>query len=427
MRISIFGLGYVGSISAGCLAHLGHQVIGLDTNPIKTALLAAGQSPVLEPGLAELIAAGHTAGRIQVSADPTAAVQASDLSLVCVGTPTLANGSPDDRHLHHVIGQIAAACCKKPDRHLIVVRSTALPATHDALLARLAAAGLADDAVGYIVHPEFLREGSGVDDFFDPALILYGGATEADKPCLEALYPDLAAPMRYTDRATAALTKVAGNAFHAVKVAFANEVAVWAQAQGGDGAAVTDLLIADAKLNLGPAYLRPGLPFGGGCLPKDLAAALHAGMQHGLPLPLLTGAAQSNRAHGEALAARLAALPQQRLLLIGLAFKPGTDDLRESPLVLIARRLLDAGKALHIYAPEIDLQRLTGANLAFARQWLPELADLLATDLPLALAQAEAILLGRAPDATELADIDASVAVRIDLAQPMIGKRHALL
>lgn len=427
MRISIFGLGYVGGIAAGCLAHLGHTVIGLDANPIKTARLADGQPPVHEPGLAELIAAGHAAGRIQASSDPAAAILTSDLSLVCVGTPALADGSLDDSQLHRVIGQIGGVCWKKARRHLIVVRSTALPTTHDALLAHLAAGGLAGDAVGYIVHPEFLREGSGVADFFDPALILYGGATEADAPWLEALYPGLVAPLRYTDRATAALAKFAGNAFHAVKVAFANEVAGWAEAQGGDGATVMQLLIADARLNLGPAYLQPGLPFGGGCLPKDLAATLEAGRRQGLALPLLSGAAQSNRAHGAALAGRLAMLPQQRLLLVGLAFKPGADDLRESPLVFVARHLLDAGKTLRIYAPEIDLPRLTGANLAFARQWLPELAGLLVSDLTLALGEAEVILLGRPPDATELATLDAGATVRIDLTQPMRGKHHATL
>lgn len=418
MHISIFGLGYVGSIAAGCLAHLEHTVTGLDANPAKTAQLAAGKSPVLEPGLDALIAAGCAAGRIQTSDDPVAAVLRSDLSLLCVGTPALADGSLDDRQLQRVIDQVGAACRQKAQRHLIVVRSTALPATHEALRARLAATGLAGDAVGYVVHPEFLREASGVADFFDPALILYGGATTADKPWLEALYPGLAAPLYYTDRATAALTKLAGNAFHAVKVAFANEVAAWAQAQGGDGAAVMDLLIADGKLNLGSAYLRPGLPFAGGCLPKDLAAAVAAGRRHGLALPLLSGAAQSNQDHGEALAARLAALPQQRVLLIGLAFKPGTDDLRESPLVLVARRLLDAGKTLRIYAPEIVPARLSSANLAFARQWLPELADLLTTDLAAALAAVEVILLGQPLEQTDCAAIRAQGVAWIDLTRP---------
>ncbi len=419
MHISIFGLGYVGSIAAGCLAHLGHTVIGVDANPVKTAFLARGEPPVREPGLDALIAAGCAAGRILVSDDPAAAVRASELSLVCVGTPAHPDGSSDGRQLQEVIDQIATACRARSTRHLVVVRSTALPATHAALHARLSAtAERSDVSVGYVVHPEFLREGSGVADFFDPALILYGGADAADRPWLEALYPGLTAPVSYVDRATAALVKYASNAFHAIKVAFANEIAAWAAAEGADGEAVMALVTTDAKLNLGAAYLRPGLPFGGSCLPKDLVVALAAGSEAGLALPLLAGAAQSNRHHSESLAARLAARPEHRLLLVGLAFKPGTDDLRESPLVLIARRLLDAGKTLSIYVPEIDPARLTGANLAFARQWLPELPDLLADDPVAALAQVEIVILGQPLDAATAAAVQASGVPLLDLMRP---------
>ena len=418
MKISVFGLGYVGSIQIGCLARLGHTVIGLDANPAKTAQLGRGMAPVREPGLTELIAEGRAASRILVGHSPTAAILDSDMSLICVGTPALSDGRPDDRQLHTVIDQIANACQSKQDRHLIVVRSTTLPTTHDALLNRLRAAGLIPDtAVGYVVHPEFLREGNGVEDFFDPAFLLFGGATASDRRLLDQLYPGLEIPVYHVDRATASLTKYAGNLFHAVKVAFANEIASWSEALGADGRTVMELLIADHKLNLSAAYLSPGLPFGGSCLSKDLAAALQAGDGRGLALPLLAGTAQSNRLQIETLATRLILLPHDHLLLIGLAFKPNTDDLRDSPLVLLARRLLDGGKRLRIYAPEIVHEQLTGTNLAYAERWIPELPSLLTTDLANALSQCSAVLVGRPPTNVETKLIQSNRTIAYDLAR----------
>ncbi len=417
MRISVFGLGHVGGILAGCMARLGHTMIGLDTDTVKTGLLGRGLPPVREPGLAELIAEGWTAGRIRVCDDPVVAILESELSLVCVGTPARPDGGVDDRRLLEVMERIAAACLVKRDRHLVLVRSTALPATHDAILARLRALGLTPDFdVGYVVHPEFLREGNGIEDFFDPAIVLYGGAVDGDRELLRGLYPGMTAPERHVDRATAAVAKYAGNLFHAVKVAFANETSRWAGSMGADGPAVLSLLTADARLNLGAAYLRPGLPFGGACLPKDLAATLEAAGRHGMPLPLLEGAHRSNLLHGEDLAARMASLPDGRLLLLGLAFKPGTDDLRGSPLVLLARRLLDAGRTLRIHDPGITPGGSTGADREHLRAILPELHELLVQDLSEALAQADTVIAGHPLAPSLRAGLESSGVSIVDLA-----------
>lgn len=400
MRISIFGLGYVGSISAAGLAQLGHTIIGLDIHPGKRDSFGRGIAPVGEPGLAEALAAAWAEGRVQASDDPLWAVGASDLSLVCVGTPALPDGGLDESHLSQVMGQIADALRRKRQRHLIVMRSTVLPRIHTALVEMLSRRGWeVGPEVGYVVHPEFLREGSGLEDFFHPAFLLFGGATGEDRALLDTLYPGFVAPTHYTDRATAALVKYANNLFHSVKVSFANEIGQWSQAGGVDGRLVMSLLAADEKLNLSSAYLRPGLPFGGGCLPKDLSAVLHEAAQNGLNLPLLSGSQLSNRQQLDQIVRRLLALPYHSFLLTGLAFKPGTDDLRESPLVALAQALVDAGRGVRIYAPEIDYPALTGANLAYAQRHLPELARLLIDDWRKVLDDSQALLVGHPPPA----------------------------
>lgn len=415
MRISIFGLGYVGSISAACLARLGHTVTGLDVNPVKTSLLGQGIAPVHEPGLDDLMAEGWAKGHILTSADPTNGVLASDLSLVCVGTPSRPDGSQDDSQLHHVIDQIVTACQGKSDRHLIVVRSTALPAVHEKIVAWINQSGPPNRGVGYIVHPEFLREANGIEDFFDPPYILFGGASKADRVWLDALYPGFTAPIHYVDGTTAALVKYANNLYHALKVSFANEIGQWSQAHGADGRAVMSLLTADHKLNLSPAYLQPGLPFGGSCLPKDMAAALQDAEQFGVTLPTLAGVWQSNRQQLDQLAERVIALPYRRILLVGVAFKPGTDDLRESPLVALAQRLLKAGKSLRIYAPEIIWDNLTGANLAFVHSHLPDLPNLMIDDWESALAATDGLLIGHPLPAPLWAQAQARNVAIIDL------------
>lgn len=416
MRISIFGLGYVGSISLACLARIGHHVIGLDIDPQKTAQVQRGEPPVQEPGLFALFADGYAAGRIGASDDLAAAVQNTDLSFVCVGTPSLPDGGLNDRQLHQIIQGLAAACRAKQRRHLIVVRSTALPATHHALMAQLTSAGLRmDEEIGYVVHPEFLREGNGVDDFFAPALLIFGGATACDRLLLDQLYSGLSVVAHYVDRDTAAVAKYADNLFHAAKITFANEIGQFSHALGVDGRNVMALVASNARFNLSAAYLTPGMPFGGSCLPKDLRAVLHHAAQFGLALPLLTGVQQSNDRQLDELTARITALGHRKFLLVGLAFKADTDDLRESPLVLLAQRLLAQGKSVHIYAPELQLDRLTGASQEFARDHLPNLVDLLVKERDAALAQADAVLIGCALSSEFCDAAQASGVALIDL------------
>ncbi len=393
MRISLFGLGYIGTVSIACLARLGHHVVGLDSDPAKSAQVGRGEPPPIhEPGLPELWAEGWAAGRVGISEDALAAVAESDLSFVCVGTPSLPGGGVDDGQLRQVVATLAEGVVAKGRRHLIVVRSTALPQVHHALMALLQARGLVIGRdVGYVVHPEFLREGSGIEDFFNPALLIHGGADAVDRTLLDQLYPGLA-PAHYVAWEAAALVKYADNLFHATKITFANEIGQLAHGLGVDGRAVMGLVARNLRLNLSAAYLNPGLPFGGSCLPKDLRAILDHAEHSALTLPLLSGIASSNQHQLAQLLDRLAQLGYRRLLLIGLAFKEGTDDLRESPLVQLAQGLLTQGVELHILAPELRYR----SAVAPADPLLPAaLNGCLVSDLAATLPQVEAVVIGR--------------------------------
>jgi GDP-mannose 6-dehydrogenase len=417
LNISVFGLGYAGSIALACLARLGHRVIGLDPNPQKRAQVRQGKPPVNEPGLSDLFAEGCAAGRISVSDDVMRAVAATDLSFVCVGTPALADGNLDDSQLRQVIQSLAAACLAKTTRHLIVVRSTALPATHQALMARLTSAGLPiDRAVGYVVHPEFLREGNGIEDFFAPPLLIFGGAAAEDRRLLEQLYPEMATAAHFVNRDTAAAAKYADNLFHAAKITFANEIGRFSRSLGVDGRDVMALVTSNTRFNLSAAYLAPGLPFGGSCLPKDLSALLQHAAYTGLALPLFSAIQQSNRCQMEELTGRLTALHAHRFLLIGLAFKAETDDLRGSPLLQLAQNLVASGKSVRIFAPELAPERLGAAGQVSAAGDLPDLAARLADTLEAALADTDIVLLGRPLTAAQWQLVEASEAQIIDLA-----------
>lgn len=417
LNISVFGLGYAGSIALACLARLGHRVIGLDLNPQKKAQVRQGEPPVNEPGLRALLAEGHAAGCIAVSEDVMGAVAATDLSFVCVGTPALADGSLDDSQLREVMQSLAAACLAKGSRHLIVVRSTALPATHHALMACLTSSGLPiDRAVGYVVHPEFLREGSGIEDFFSPALLIFGGATAEDKLLLKQLYPGMATTAHHVTRDTAAVAKYADNLFHAAKITFANEIGRFSHALGVDSREVMTLVTSNTRFNLSAAYLAPGLPFGGSCLPKDLSALLQHAAHIGLALPFFSAIQQSNRGQLEELAGRLAALNAHRFLLIGLAFKAQTDDLRESPLLLLAQNLVASGKRVRIFAPELKPEHQSAAGVVTASSDFPDLADRLVDTLEAGLADTDIVLLGRALTAAQWHMVQASEATIVDLA-----------
>ncbi len=400
MRVSVFGMGYVGVVSGACLAGRGHEVIGVDVSKPKLDMLRAGQSPIVEERIDALVAETVAAGRLRATDDVDAAVEQSELSLVSVGTPSQASGAPDLSALRAVAGQIGAALARKADRHVVVVRSTTPPGTtRDVVIPALEAASGRRCGTGFDVayNPEFLREGSSVRDFEAPPFTVIGEERPGAGDRCAALYEGIDAPVFRVPLEVAEALKYACNAFHAAKVAFANEIGALARAQGLDGRAVMDLLARDTKLNASAAYLKPGFAFGGSCLPKDVRALSAEGRRLGVALPLLDSLLVSNERHLERAVRMVLDTGERDVALLGLAFKAGTDDLRESPLVALAERLLGKGCRLRIHDREVSLARLLGANRAFIEREIPHLGELLAPDLAAATAGTPVVVLGAYP------------------------------
>ncbi|GAB4429675.1 MAG: nucleotide sugar dehydrogenase [Chloroflexi bacterium OHK40] len=396
MQISIFGLGYVGTVTAACLAARGHRVIGVDVAAGKVELLNKGRSPIVEPGLDALVADVRARELIEATTDVAAAVAATDLALICVGTPSLERGGLDVQYVERVMDQIGAALMGRARPFLIVLRSTVLPGTtRQCVLPTLERASGRPLGDGYEVlyHPEFLREGSSLRDFDQPALIVIGEARPGTAGPLIDLYGGVEAPRFVTSLEGAEMIKYANNAFHAVKITFANEIGQLCQSVGVDSHEVMEMFVADRQLNISPAYLRPGFAFGGSCLPKDLRALTRFARHQDLSLPLLESALPSNGLQIERALQRVEAHRRQRIGMVGLAFKPHTDDLRESPLVILAERLLGKGYALSIYDPQVQLAALVGGNLAYVQERLPHLSRLLLPGLA-DLAACELIVIG---------------------------------
>jgi GDP-mannose 6-dehydrogenase len=380
MKIAVFGLGYVGCVTAASLAARGHIVVGVDTNPNKVASLQAGEAPVLEPGLPELVARTVAERRLIATEDAQAAVTASDLSLVCVGTPSAADGAIDIGALERVTTTIGGAIAARPLRHTVVIRSTTIPGTCEATVRPLLeqASGLRVGAdVGLAVNPEFMREGTSIEDFNNPPKTVVGGVDEASADVTASLYDDLTAPLFTLPVRVAEMVKYADNAFHALKIGFANEVGVACRALAIDSHEVMRVFCADHKLNISSAYLRPGFAFGGSCLSKDLRALLHAARHADVELPILESILPSNERHLQRAVEAVLGLGRRRVGIFGLAFKQGTDDLRESPLVELAERLLGKGLDLRIYDPAVSPSGLVGANREFIERRLPHLSTLL--------------------------------------------------
>ncbi len=402
MRVSIFGLGYVGSVSTGCLAALGHQIVGVDINPGKVDRINAGQSPVIEPGLANLIDQGVRAGHIRATTEADAAIAASDLSLICVGTPSAENGGLDMTFVERVSRQIGAALARKTERHTVIVRSTMLPGSTEAVVIpalEQASGRRAGRDFDVIYNPEFLREGSAVHDFFHPPLTLlgpYGG--QGIEPAA-ALYQKIEAPLHTVPLPVAEMVKYANNAFHALKVAFANEIGNICKQQGLDSHQVMDIFCMDTRLNISPAYLKPGYAFGGSCLPKDLRALLHLGRHLDLTLPVLEAILPSNERQIQRGFDMVRRTGKKKVGILGLSFKAETDDLRESPLVELIERLLGKGYQLCIYDRNISLARLHGANRAYIEREIPHIATLMRNSIDQVLAESEVIVIGNAAPA----------------------------
>ena len=397
MNISVFGLGYVGSVSGASFAADGHSVIGVDVNADKVALLNAGKSPIVEPGLDELIGRTVAEGRLRATTDARAAVAASEVSLISVSTPSRKNGSLDLSYLTRVCEQIGEALRDRDGYHVVVVRSTMLPGTtHDTVIPTLERTSGRKYGIdfGVAVNPEFLREGSALKDLRHPPYTLVGHNHAADASSAMALYQNLDAPVVSTSIRVAEMIKYASNTWHAVKVCFANEIGNVCKKLGVDSHEVMDIFCQDTQLNLSPYYLKPGFAFGGSCLPKDVRALDYRARELDLDLPLIRSVMPSNKQHIQQALEQIADLGVSRIGLLGLSFKAGTDDLRESPIVILAETLLGKGYDLRIYDRNVLISRLTGANKAYIEQQIPHLAALLCDDVDELLAHSELLVVG---------------------------------
>jgi GDP-mannose 6-dehydrogenase len=380
MDIAIFGLGYVGAVSAACLARAGHAVIGVDANQAKAELINAGQSPVVEANVEEMIAAAVAEGRLRATTDHRAAIRASELAIVCVGTPSRGNGDLDLTYVRRVCDDIAGTLRDKVGFTAIIIRSTVLPGTLRSMVIPTLEAGSgkrAGEDFGVGFFPEFLRESTAVFDFYHPPKIVIAATDDRTRALLEALNDDFDAPLMRTDFEVAEMVKYADNAWHALKVAFANEIGSLGKALGIDGGAVMDVFCQDTKLNISSKYLRPGFAFGGSCLPKDVRALTYQGRSLDLELPLINAIMPSNRSHIDRALQMVLDLNERNVGVLGLSFKAGTDDLRESPVVELVERLLGKGHEIRIFDRNVNLSRLVGANRAYIYQHLPHIAKLM--------------------------------------------------
>ena len=384
MDISVFGLGYVGCVSAACLAADGHTVIGVDVNKAKIDEIRSGQCPIVEPELPELIAQNVRQGRLQATDDAADAVMRTQMSFICIQTPSSANGSLDLKYIVRVAEQIGDALRRKDAFHVVVFRSTMLPGTMDkTVIPTLVkhSGKTPGEGFGVAFHPEFLREGSAVADFRGPPRTVIGASDNRTRDLLASLYTKVDAPLVVTDLRTAELVKYADNAFHALKVAFGNEIGAICREAGVNSHEAMRIFCLDTKLNLSPTYLRPGFAFGGSCLPKDLRALTYLAKSLDVQVPVLDATLASNAAHKRRALELVMAQGKHPVGVLGLSFKAGTDDLRESPTVELVEQLIGKGYDVKIYDPDVALSRLTGSNKAYIDRELPHIASLLVGDI----------------------------------------------
>jgi GDP-mannose 6-dehydrogenase len=397
VKISVFGLGYVGAVSAGCLAALGHEVVGVDPVDAKVALTAQGKPPVVEKDLEHLLTDAVAKGRLRATTDSRSAVLETDCSLVCVGTPSKANGDLDLSHVSAVSKQIGETLRDKSARHMVVIRSTVLPGTlRNVVIPVLEQASGKKAGVDFGVgnNPEFLREGTAVSDFHHPPKTVIGATDTATADAIASLYDGIDAPLIRTSIEVGEMVKYSDNVWHALKVAFANEVGSLCKAAGIDSHAVMDVFCQDTKLNLSPYYLRPGFAFGGSCLPKDVRALTYRARALDLDLPVMNAILASNaRQVARGLDAILSA-GKRKIAFLGMSFKAGTDDMRESPVVELIERLLGKGLDIRIFDRNVNLAKLVGANREYLLKTVPHVSSLLVDTLDEALAHAEIVVVG---------------------------------
>jgi GDP-mannose 6-dehydrogenase len=428
--VSVFGLGYVGTVTAACLAHKGHSVIGVDLSTTKVAAMEAGRSPIVEPRVSDLIADAHKAGRLRAVSDSEEAVLNSDISFLCVGTPSLRNGRLDLGHIQPACEDIGRVLKTKNSFHLVVVRSTVLPGTAETIvvpaLEKTSGKKLGNN-FGVCVNPEFMREGTAVSDFLEPSVTVIGAAETTHSARLREVYKWVPGRIFETSFRSAEMVKYICNAWHAVKVSFANEFGTLAKQLSVDTAAVAEIFIADTKLNISPTYLKPGFAFGGSCLPKDVRALNYRAKELDLNLPLFQSILPSNDQHLDRAVEMVLATGKKNIAMLGLSFKAATDDLRESPQVRLVKRLLGEGRQIRIWDDNVSLGQLIGSNRLYIEEVIPHIGSLLSNSLSEVVTGAEVVIIAtRGLNSNDLRACLRPGHVVIDLVNLERGSRPAL-
>jgi GDP-mannose 6-dehydrogenase len=398
MRVLIWGLGYVGTVSAACLAQLGCDVIGVEPNVSKVTTLNAGQSPVKEPGLNSIVSKVVAEGRLRATSDGVPLVTWADVSLICVGTPSEADGSLMLSHVRKVGADIGAGMRHSTRYHVVVLRSTVFPGVTRNVLGRILEEQSGREFgrdFGLVMNPEFMREASAIDDFNAPAYTVIGAVDLRSGDLVEELYRPIRSAVYRVSVEDAEILKLCNNAFHALKIGFANEVGRICEKVGVDGQAVMQLICADNKLNISPAYLKPGFAFGGSCLPKDLRSLIFHARRVGLELPIIEGILPSNRTQIEAARLKVLQTGAQRVSILGLSFKPNTDDLRESPIIGLIRDLWQDGIDVMVHDPDVQPEQMLGSNLEYLERQLPQIHRILRADLREVLDRSELIVVAQ--------------------------------
>jgi GDP-mannose 6-dehydrogenase len=411
-NVIVMGLGYVGCVSAACFAEIGHSVLGVDRDNNKVEAVRKAQSPFFEAGLDSLIQRNVAGGRLRAGALDQEELDAADVAMLCVGTPSQANGNIDLSHLRRVCDDIAALLRPRKKRLIVTVRSTVFPGTCESLLETVFAHR---DDVEIVSNPEFLREGTAVKDFMEPSLLVVGGSTDQAAQSVADLYSGLPGEVSIVSLRTAELIKYTCNAFHALKIGFANEIGSLASSLGVNPSQVMATMCRDTKLNISPAYLKPGFAFGGSCLPKDLRALTFRASRLDLKLPLLESVLPSNEEHLRRGIRQVLELPGKRIGIYGLAFKEGTDDLRESPVISIIEHLIGKGRTVKIHDPHIQLDEIYGSNLSFVVSALPHIGKLLVRSIDSLLSSSDTLVIAQKPSAAALEQLIASGLPILDL------------